>query len=191
MKVAVLCEFSGRVRDAFTAAGHEAMSCDLLPSKTPGTHFIGDCRDLDLSGYDLVIAHPPCTHLACSGNRHKAAKKADGRWQEAVDFFMWFTKLENPWAIENPVGDMSRVYRKPDQITQPWQFGDPYQKTTCLWLNRLPKLIPTKIVDRGEFVTFPSGKKMPKWYSNLSGNPSARSETFPGIAKAMAQQWGI
>jgi len=139
----------------------------------------------------MAIFFPPCTHLAVSGAKHFAKKREDGRQQEGIKFFMDIVNCGIPvMAIENPVGIMSTEYRKPDQIIQPWQFGDRYQKTTCLWLTGLPLLKPTNIVEKGDFVTTPSGKTLPKWYSD---NTSAknRSKTFPGIANAMANQWGI
>ena len=179
---------SGRVRDAFTALGHDAWSCDILPTMSPGQHIQGDVLKVLTWGWDLMIAHPPCTHLAVSGAKHfwrKATEQA-----EALDFVRKL--LDAPIdkiALENPVSVISSRIRKPDQIIQPWQFGDPFQKTTCLWLKNLPHLVHTKIVDKGEFVTTPSGKRLPKWYSD---NKSAknRSMTFQGIADAMAQQCG-
>jgi hypothetical protein len=191
MRVLVACEFSGVVREAFRKLGHEAVSCDLLPTEVPGPHYQGDVFDIVDDGWDLMIAHPPCTHLACSGAKHFAQKRADGRQQQGIDLFMAFTQVNIPrWCIENPVGIMSTHYRKPDQIVQPWMFGDSYQKTTCLWLKGLPLLAPTNIVDKGEFVTTPSGKKLPKWYSDNKSQKN-RSKTFPGIAEAMAAQWGL
>jgi hypothetical protein len=147
--------------------------------------------------WDLVIAFPPCTHLASSGAAWFEAKRADGRQQQGIDFFNLFTNLNTPRvAIENPVGVMSTQYRKPDQIIQPYWFGDPYRKSTCLWLKGLPKLEPTQMVDMGEQVTYASGTTMPKWYADAWKLPptersKVRSKTFPGIAKAMAQQWGV
>jgi len=191
MKVLLACEESGTVRDAFTALGHEAVSCDLLPSRTHGLHHQGDIRDILYGYWDLVIAFPPCTDLSVSGARYFEQKRKDGRQQKSIDFFLLFTKLVCPWAIENPVGIMSRLYRKPDQIIQPWQYGHPESKATCLWLNWLPLLKPTRILDkpsngRWENQT-PSGQ-------NKLG-PSAdramiRSKTYDGIAEAMAHQWG-
>lgn len=136
-----------------------------------------------------MIAFPPCTHLAVSGAKHFKEKIKDGRQQKAIEFFMSlvFAPIDKI-AIENPIGIMSKIYRKPDQIIQPYYFGDSFQKSTCLWLKNLNKLQPTKIVDKGEFITFKSGKKMAKWYS-LAQKNDARSITFPGIAKAMAAQF--
>ena len=190
MKALIACEYSGRVRDEFSRLGWNALSCDILPTETPGNHYQGDVRDILFDNWDLVIAHPPCTHIAVSGAKHFEEKRKDGRQQEAIDFFMLFTDLQHVKhvAIENPVCIMSSIWRKPDNIIQPWQFGDQYQKTTCLWLKNLPALIPTNIVDKGEFVTTKSGKRLPKWYSNNT-DPKARSKTFPGIAEAMATQW--
>lgn len=183
MKVLVACEYSGRVRDAFIANGHEAMSCDLLPTDAAGPHYQGDVRDVLDYPWDLMIAHPPCTDLSVSGARHFEAKRLDGRQQASASFFMMLAKADIPRiAIENPVCVMSSLWRKPDQIIQPWQFGHGETKATCLWLKGLPKLAPTNIVDGRE----PRIHKMP---------PSAdrwklRSETYQGIAQAMADQWG-
>ena len=147
MKILIACEFSGRVRDAFIAKGHDAMSCDLLPTEQPGPHYQGDVFDVIDAGWDLMIAHPPCTNLAVSGARHFAVKKMDGRQQAAISFFMRLAKADVPRiAIENPVSIMSTFYRKPDQIIQPWQFGHGETKATCLWLKDLPPLVPTEIV---------------------------------------------
>lgn len=192
MKVLVACEYSGRVREAFRALGHNAWSCDLVESDDRSAfHITGDVVPLLQEPWDLVVAFPPCTHLAVSGAKHFAAKIADGRQQQGIDFFMLFANLDHvaKVAIENPVGIMSKKWRKPDQIIQPWQFGDPYQKTTCLWLKGLKKLEPTDIVDKGEFYISPTGKRLPRWYSD-NKSAKVRSKTFPGIAKAMADQWG-
>jgi len=189
MRVLIACEYSGVVRDAFTALGHYAMSCDILPTDSPGLHYQGDVRDILGGDWDLMIAHPPCTHLAVSGAKHFHKKKKEQA--EALDFVRIL--LDAPIThicLENPVSIISTRIRKPNQIIQPWMFGDPFQKTTCLWLKNLPTLAPTKIVDKGEFVTTPSGKRLPKWYSD-NKNPKHRSKTFPGIAQAMAQQWSI
>lgn len=195
MKVLVACEFSGIVREAFTKRGHDAWSCDLLPTEIEGQHYQGYLEDFIGSGneWDLIIAHPPCTHLAVSGARWFKDKKEKQKY--AVAFFMMIANRDCPKiAIENPVSIMSTVWRNPDQIIQPWQFGDPYQKTTCLWLKGLPKLYPTNIVDKGEVYTAKSGKTMPKWYANAWGlspedRMKVRSRTFQGIANAMAEQW--
>jgi hypothetical protein len=200
MKILVACECSGRVRDAFIAKGHEAMSCDILPSETGGPHHQGDVLPLLSGNWDMLIAFPPCTHIACSGAAWFDAKRADGRQQSGIDFFMAMINAPiNKIAVENPVGIMSSEYRKPDQVIQPYYFGDEYQKTTCLWLKNLPPLDhwaidnlfgPATHVGRGEMVTYASGKTMPKWYAELRGDGGNRSRTFPGIANAMATQWG-
>ena len=196
MKVLIACEFSGTVRDAFTKLGHDAWSCDLEPSETPGNHYQGNVLAILNEGWDLMIAHPPCTHLAVSGARHFAKKIADGRQQEGIDFFMKLVDSNIPrYAIENPIGIMSSKYRKPDQIVNPWEYGHKVTKATCLWLKNLPKLTPTNIVDKGEIWTAKSGKQMSKWYYDTSCLPpkereKARNKTFQGIADAMAEQWG-
>ena len=192
MKVLVACEESQAVTKEFRKLGHEAYSCDIEPCSGghPEWHFRQDVVPLLQEMWDMIIAFPPCTHLAVSGAKHFEQKRKDGRQQQGIDFFMKFANAPcEKIAIENPVGIMSTKWRKPDQIIQPWQFGEPYQKTTCLWLKNLPKLRPTKIVDKGDFVVTPSGKKLPKWYSD-NKNSTHRSKTFPGIAKAMAEQWG-
>jgi hypothetical protein len=193
MKILVACEYSGAVRDAFRALGHDAISCDLLPSVAPGPHHQGDVLPLLEQKWDMVISFPPCTDLACSGAKHFAAKRADGRQQRSIEFFMRFADApQNRLAIENPVGIMSSVWRKPDQIIQPWQFGHEATKTTCLWLKNLPALTPTAIVCKGARHITSGGKSLPAWY-NLPPSPDRwkiRSATFPGIAAAMATQWG-
>ena len=190
MRVLIACEYSGAVRDGFIKKGHEAVSCDILPTDVPGPHYEGDIFDIINDGWDLMIAFPPCTHLAVSGAKHFAKKREDGRQQQGIDFFMKMINANIPKiAVENPVGIMSSIYRKPDQIIQPWQFGDQAQKTTCLWLKGLPLLKHTNIVDKGEFYISPSGKKLPKWYSD-NKYAKVRSKTFQGIADAMSEQWG-
>jgi hypothetical protein len=196
MRVLIACEFSGVVRDAFIARGHDAISCDLLPTEKPGPHYKGDVMDIINDGWDMMIAFPPCTHLAVSGAKHFAEKIADGRQQEGIDFFMKMTQTNiKKWCVENPIGIMNTKYRKPDQIIQPWQFGHEVSKSTCLWLNNLPKINPTNIVSRGEFLVFPSGRRMSKWYADKpfggDGRRRVRSITFQGIADAMAAQWGV
>jgi site-specific DNA-cytosine methylase len=189
MKVLVACEYSGTVRDAFIAQGHDAVSCDILPTDKPGPHYQGDVRDILGNGWDLMIAHPPCTHLAVSGAKHFHKKEKEQA--EALEFVRMLLDTPIPKiCLENPVSVISTRIRKPNQIIQPWQFGDPFQKTTCLWLKGLPPLRHTKIVDKGEFVTTPSGKRLPKWYSD-NKNPKHRSKTFQGIADAMAEQWSL
>jgi site-specific DNA-cytosine methylase len=157
--------------------------------------------DIDAKGWDMIIAFPPCTDLAVSGARHFERKIADGSQQKSIDFFMRIANMDcEKIAIENPIGIMSGKWRKPDQIIQPWQFGDKAQKSTCLWLKGLPKLVPTEIVDKGEFFEFTSKKgekkRMPMWYYKALQDAKTpeqrrtlRSKTFSGIAKAMAEQW--
>ena len=182
MKVAVICEYSGVVRDAFRSAGHDAFSVDLLPTETPGPHIQSDARDVDYSGIDLVIAHPPCTHLAVSGARWFKDKLPEQA--EALDFVRWIFALPVPMlALENPVSIISTRIRKPDQTIQPWQFGHGEVKRTCLWLRGLPKLQPTQIVD---------GRDERIWRMAPSPNRAKeRSRTYQGIADAMAAQWGV
>jgi len=182
MRVLVACEFSGVVRDAFAARGHEAMSCDLLPSDNPrGWHLLGDVRDVLHWGWDLMIAHPPCTHLAVSGARwfkNKAAEQA-----EALAFVRELMAAPIPRiCVENPVSIISSRIRKPDQIIQPWMFGHGEVKATCLWLKNLPPLVPTNIVDGREARVHRMPPGPDRW--------KERSRTFTGIAEAMAEQWG-
>ena len=183
MKIIIACEFSGIVRDAFAARGHHAVSCDLLPSERPGEHYQGDVRDILNDGWDLMIAHPPCTHTAVSGARWFKEKQADGRQQEGIDFFILLADAPIPKkSIEHPISIMSTVYRKPDQIIQPWMFGHGETKATCLWLTGLSKLTPINIV---------SGREQKIWKMSPGKNRSKdRSRTFQGIADAMAEQWG-
>ena len=196
MRILIACEFSGSVRDEFIKLGHDAISCDLEPTEKPGPHYQGDVMDIIDDGWDMMIAFPPCTHLAVSGAAHFAKKRADGRQQQGIDFFMSLVNCNIPkYAIENPVGIMSTNYRKPDQIIQPWQFGFPTTKATCLWLKNLPKLEPTNIVDKGEVWTAKSGNRMSQWFYETSLLPpkertKMRNKTFPGVAAAMATQWG-
>ena len=183
MKVLVACEYSGVVRDAFIARGHDAMSCDLLPTEAPGPHYQGDVRDVLAYPWDLMIAHPACTDTAVSGARHFPGKWRDGRQAVSVAFFMSLTKVDIPkWGIEQPVSIMSTLYRKPDQSIQPWQFGHGETKKTCLWLKGLPPLVPTDIV---------AGREA-RIHKMAPGPDRAkeRSRTYTGIAKAMAEQWG-
>lgn len=183
MKVLVACEFSGTVRDAFLERGHEAMSCDLLPTDAPGPHYQGDVRDVLDFPWDLMIAHPPCTHLSVSGARHFPGKRMTGKQQSAVSFFMSLAKADIPRiAIENPVCIMSSLWRKPDQTIHPWQFGHGETKATCLWLKGLRKLIPTDVVEGRDQRVFRLPPSPDRW--------RIRSATFPGIAEAMAKQWG-
>jgi hypothetical protein len=193
MKVLIGCEFSGIVREAFRLRGHDAWSCDLLDTEIPGQHYKGDVRDLLADYWDLAIFHPPCTDLAVSGARYFKEKRADGRQQAAINFFMLLATAEIPkTATENPISIMSTIYRKPNQIIQPWMFGHGETKATCLWLKGLAYLTPTDVVGKGARHVTKSGKSLPVWY-NLP--PSAdrwkiRSATFLGIADAMAAQWG-
>lgn len=182
MKVLVACEYSGKVRDAFIKLGHNAVSCDLLPTDAPGPHYQGDVFDIIADGWDLMIAHPPCTHLAVSGARHFAAKQASGVQQEALDFVKKL--LDAPIeriALENPISIISSKIRKPDQIIQPWQFGHGETKATCLWLKNLPLLTPTNIVEGREARIHKMPPSADRW--------KKRSETYQGIADAMAKQW--
>ena len=205
MRVLLACEESQSVCTEFRERGHEAFSCDLLDcsGEHPEWHIKGDVLEIINQGWDLMIAFPPCTHLAVSGARHFKNKIEDGRQQQGIDFFMKMVNAPiNKIAIENPIGIMSSIYRKPDQIIQPYYFGDSFSKSTCLWLKNLQRLTHVKEkdsplfpemethVDKGDFVTFPSGKRMAKWYNEASGNGHVRSKTFSGIAKAMAIQWG-
>ena len=203
MKILVACEESQAVTKELRKLGHQAFSCDILPCSGghPEWHIQGDVLEQLDKGWDMLIAFPPCTHLAVSGARHFAKKIADGRQQQGIDFFMKMVNAPIPKkAIENPIGIMSTKYRKPNQIIQPWQYGDKAQKSTCLWLEGLPNLIPTNIVEKGEFVEFVSKKgvkkRQPKWYFDVlkkaktpQERSTLRSKTFPGIAKAMATQW--
>lgn len=221
MFVLVACEESQAVCNAFRAKGHIAFSSDIQECSGghPEWHIKGDALPL-LNGncdfftqdggfryimgkWDLIIAHPPCTYLTVTGNRwfnverygENAIKRIADR-EEAAKFFMEFVNADcEHIAIENPIGYMSTEYRKPDQIIQPYMFGDAFEKKTCLWLKGLKPLTPTNIVEPPERVKFDSGKSMPKWYADawhLSKEERARlrSKTFPGIAKAMAEQWG-
>ena len=219
MRILVACEESQNVTNELRKLGHEAYSCDIQMHS--GTHdewhicqdvlplLNGFCKFKTADGnyheinskWDMIIAFPPCTDLCVSGARHFAKKQADGTQQRSIDFFMKFVNADcDRIAIENPIGIMSTKYRKPNQIIQPWQFGDKYSKSTCLWLKNLPLLVPTKIVEKGEFIEWidKNGKKkrQSKWlYEALKNSKNAaerakiRSKTFPGIANAMATQW--
>lgn len=183
MRVLIACEYSGAVRDAFRRGGHDAMSCDLLPTEAPGPHYQGDVRDVLDYPWDLMVAHPPCTHLSVSGARHFEAKRMDGRQQAAVAFFMALARAPIPRiAIENPVCIMSSMWRKADQVIQPWQFGHGETKATCLWLKGLPLLRPTTVVEGRENRVHRMPPSPERW--------KERSRTFAGIAEAMAAQWG-
>ena len=202
MRILVACEESQTVTKELRRLGHEAYSCDIQECSGgyPEWHLQQDVIPLLAEPWDMIIAFPPCTDLAVSGARHFAKKRADGRQQRSIEFFMQFVNADCPKvAIENPIGIMSSHYRKPDQIIQPYQFGDHARKSTCLWLKGLPKLIPTNIVDPGEIVRGgfsvgaslnyardENGKIIP-W--NDPRTAKIRSKTFPGIARAMAMQW--
>ena len=214
MKVLVACEYSGIVRDAFIKKGHEAVSCDLLPSESDlGEHYQGDVTDILNNGWDLMIAHPPCTYLAVSGARwfyhpedkhlpyeerrpHPLHPNRKQLQEEALDFIILLMKAPiEKIAIENPVGVISTKIRKPEQIIQPYMFGHSESKKTCLWLKNLQPLQPTNIVEEEERVFYASGRSMPRWYADAYKLPpeerwKVRSATFPGIAQAMAEQWG-
>ncbi len=217
MKVLIACEESQRVCTEFRRLGHEAYSCDIEPCSggNPEWHIQADVLPL-LNGncefetadgtvhrvggkWDMIIAFPPCTYLTSAGNRwfnaarygEKAVKRHRDR-EDAVRFFMKFAEADcGKVAIENPLGVMSTAYRRPDQIIQPYMFGDAFEKRTCLWLRGLPLLLPTNVVAAPPRQVFSSGRTLPSWYSNCGGNRAReRSRTFPGIAKAMAEQWG-
>lgn len=195
MRVLVACEFSGTVRDAFIKAGHDAISCDLLPTDKPGPHIQGDVTEVMLQRWDLVVAHPPCTYLTVSGNKWMKPEYSDRfpnrpkQREEAIKFFMACYNANADYvAVENPIGIMSSTFRKPDQIVQPWMFGHPETKATCFWLRGLPKLSPTSIVElspnkaeRHRLLYLPPSED--RW--------KIRSKTFEGIADAMAAQWGL
>ena len=221
MKVLVACEESQRVCIAFREKGHEAYSCDIQECSGghPEWHILGDVLPI-LNGntkfitqdgtlheiygkWDMIIAHPPCTYLTVTGNRwfniEKYGKKAIKRYEQRKEAIQFFFRIVNAncdkIAIENPIGIMSTVWEKPTQIIQPFMFGDPFEKKTCLWLKNLPKLNSTKLVIPPERIKFKSGKTMPEWYAKLWALPKEerekeRSKTFIGIARAMAEQWG-
>ena len=193
MRVLIACEYSGRVRDAFIRAGHNAMSCDLLPTEAPGPHYQGSVLDIINDGWDLMIAHPPCTYLSNAGARwlYAGGKLNQQRYEtglEAKEFFLALMNAEIPMiAIENPVP--SKVFDLPKytQAIQPYEFGHPFKKKTCLWLKNLPKLNPTSIVETRESTKIPGN-----WF-NKGGKErqKERARTFSGIAEAMANQWGV
>jgi hypothetical protein len=213
MRVLIACEYSGTVRDAFIRKGHDAMSCDLLPTDVPGPHYQGDVRDVINNCWDLMIAHPPCTYLTVTANKWikdqpkrksgalVGAERRSAR-DEAILFFMLFVNSDIPKiAIENPIGCMSSVFRRPEQIIQPFQFGHSERKATCLWLKGLPKLEPTNIVEPISYIA--AGKKYsPTHYNSRRSlnrldclppgeeRSKLRSKTYQGIAEAMASQWG-
>lgn len=184
MKILVACEESQVVCKAFREMGHEAYSCDIDPcsGNHEEWHIQRDVTEVLKDSWDMVIAFPPCTDLAVSGARWFKEKRADGRQQRSIEFFLLFTNINCKFvAIENPIGIMSSVYRKPDQIIQPWMFGHPETKATCLWLKGLPKLIPTNVVE---------GREQRVWKMPPSKERARlRSKTYQGIAEAMAEQW--
>jgi len=194
--ILIACEESQVVTNEFRKLGHKAWSCDILPTsgEHPEWHVQGDVRQMFGPDWewDAIIAFPPCTHLSSSGARWWKEKRADGRQQEAVEFFMMFVDSAKYWAIENPIGYMSTAYRKPDQIIQPWQFGHRESKSTCLWLGNLPPLKPTNVL------TIPDGtfwdNQTPSGQNKLGPSPERamlRSKTYLGIAEAMAWQWSM
>lgn len=205
MKVLIACEESQAVCKAFREKGHEAYSCDIVPCSGghPEWHLQQDVLPLLKEKWDMIIAFPPCTYLTVAGNRwfnidiygEKAIQRHKDR-KNAIDFFMAFANADcEKIAIENPVGVMSSEWRKPNQIINPWQFGDAFEKKTCLWLKGLPELKSTNIVEIPPRKKFDSGKSMPSWYAEAWHLPKEeraklRSKTFPGIARAMAEQWG-
>ncbi len=198
MKVLVCCEFSGRVREAFRRRGHDAWSCDLLPAEDGGgNHYRVDAfQAIGWDDWDLVIAHPPCTYLARCGARWWPQRQAEQR--AAVEFFLRLASVPNDgirgsarcWAIENPIGCMSRIYRKPDQVVQPWQYGHPETKATCLWLSGLPPLKPTKDVRAEMLALAPHQRHRIHYMPPSKDRQRERSRTYQGIADAMAEQWG-
>jgi site-specific DNA-cytosine methylase len=216
MKILIACEESQAVCTEFRKLGHEAFSCDILPASgnNPEWHIQKDVFEVINEGWDIMIAFPPCTYLSVSGaqwyyhpddkhlpnNERRPHPKYPNRTNDQADAADFFIKLYNSnipkVCIENPVGIMSSKFRKPDQVIQPWMFGDEATKTTCLWLKNLPQLLPSEIVSKGERTIFKSGKSHPKWYADALAKAKTpeerrnlRSKTFPGIAKAMAIQW--
>jgi len=182
VNILIACEFSGIVRDAFKEKGHYAVSCDLLSTERVGNHIIGDVRkEINFKKFDLMIAHPPCTHLAVSGARWFEKKIKEQK--EAIEFFMYLINVPIKYiCIENPISIMSTVYKKPDQIIQPWQYGHGETKKTCFWLKNLPKLKETNIVNGRDDRVHKMGPSKMRWKN--------RSRTYKGIADAMADQWG-
>lgn len=190
MRVLVACEFSGIVRNAFRALGHEAWSCDLIPSERAEPHIRGDVRDILGDSWDMMIAHPDCTYLCSSGlHWNKRIQGRDAKTLEALDFVRELLAAPIPKiCLENPVGRISTAIRKPDQIIQPWMFGHNASKATCLWLQGLPPLVPTDIMRRPRY-----GNQTPSGQNNLGPGPNRwkeRARTYEGIAMAMANQWG-
>ena len=196
MKLLVACEFSGIVRDAFIARGHEAVSCDLLPSESPGPHIQGDVLEHLSAGWDMMIAHPPCTYLSRAGARWATHPGRRELYDIAAEFV--FRLRDAPIeriAIENPIGQLNRRWRYPDQTIQPWQFGEPYTKATCLWLKNLPPLMSSlQRSERIAWVPSNTGRNRQrlgrKSQPGVASSRKDRSRTFRGIAQAMAEQWG-
>jgi hypothetical protein len=205
-RILIACEESDEVRSRFEALGFDAWSCDLQPNRNPkAKHYQGNVFDIINENWDAMIAFPPCTHLAVSGAAWFEQKRKDGRQQEGIDFFLQIANVPiKKIAIENPIGIMSKIFRKPNQIIQPYYFGDEAQKTTCLWLKNLPPLYhnakanlfdnDVTHVGKGEFITHKSGKTKPKWFADAfklspKERSKERSKTFLGIAEAMANQW--
>jgi len=198
-KVLIACEFSGIVRDAFRAKGHDAWSCDIIPTERPGNHIQGNVLEILNDGWDLMIAHPPCTYLCVPGAHYLHTQKDRwGKMEEAREFFIRLLKANiHMVCIENPLPHRYANLPRYSQIIQPWMFGNPYSKRTCLWLKNLPMLEPTNILpDHGERYTRTVGQQAKygkvsnsKWYAKAT--PKERSRTFQGIADAMAQQWGL
>lgn len=182
MRVLVACEFSGRVRDAIIAEGHEALSCDLLPTETPGPHYEGDLRDVIHAGWDMMIAFPPCTHLCSSGAAWFEEKRNAGLQWAGISFVreLWAAPIPRI-AIENPIGVLSTKWRSPDFVIHPWQFGHGVTKETWIWTKNLPPLVPTDVVDGREPAIHNASRSEDRW--------KYRSRTFNGVAKAMAKQW--
>lgn len=201
MKVLVACEFSGIVRDAFRARGHDAWSCDLMPTEIPGQHIQGDALSVLGNGWDLMIAHPPCTYLCRNRGRLNEIEGKEQEVKDSVEFFLKFLEADIPKVcVENPVMNKhgydliaeKRIFKsnqKYDQIIQPYQFGHDHSKKTCLWLRGLPKLTPTKIVEL-TYITTPNGVRYTRGWYKMPRTSIARSRTFQGIANAMAEQWG-
>lgn len=196
MNVIIAGECSGIERDAFAVRGHNAWSCDLKPSRVRGQHYMGSWRDVEWASFDLAIMHPECTHLAVSGARWFPEKRADGRQQRAIDEFMYLANAPVARScVEQPISIMSRLYRKPDQIVQPWMFGRWETKALCYWLKNLPKLVPLfrSAEECREALGLPAGSKPEAKVWKMAPGPDRqekRSDSFPEIARAMADQWG-
>lgn len=198
MRILIACEESQAVCKEFRKLGFEAYSCDLQDCSGghPEWHIKGDVTTILNQHWDMIIAHPPCTYLAVCGARWAYNNpERQAKQEEALAFFRLFLEADCKYiAVENPIGIASTRIRKPDQIIEPWQFGDEASKKTCLWLKGLPKLVPDNIVGKGEIIKYDSGRTMPAWYAKAWGLPpeersKLRSKTFPGIARAMAEQW--